>query len=59
METRRSYPLAPEQGQLVNVRSSRWIVSDVARGTLHAPASPAYLETFELIPIAEKPSTKG
>jgi hypothetical protein len=39
METRRSYPTpASEQGQLVNVRSRRRIVSGVARGTLPVPA---------------------
>ena len=39
MDIRRSCPTpAPEQGQLVNVRSRQWIISDDARGTLPVPA---------------------
>ena len=39
-------PSPPEQGQLVNVRSRRWVVNDIARGSLPPPP---------LTPTAEPP----
>ena len=45
-------PSAPEQGQLVSVRSRQWIVTEVAKSTLPAelPARPLGTDLTDLLP---------
>jgi hypothetical protein len=42
-------PSPPEQGRLVDVRQRRWVVADVARSTLPAPALQPLLPPHQFV----------